>query len=80
MLDRINGMSEKQRAEAPELFRGVGGEALQSRQFATLWLRRRGQRYATQHSAHGISRGVGGVDNLYLLGGDLVATAVAMRG
>ena len=74
MLDRINGMSEKQRAEAPELFRGIGGEALQARQFATLGLRRRGQRYATQHSTDGVSRGVGGVDDLYLLGCDLVAT------
>jgi hypothetical protein len=31
VLDGINGMSEKQPAEAPELFRGIGGEALQAR-------------------------------------------------
>jgi hypothetical protein len=31
VLDRINGMSKEKRAEAPEFFRRIGGEALQAR-------------------------------------------------
>ena len=71
VLDRIDRMSEEQRAEAPELFRGIGGEAIEPWQFAPLRLGHGRQRYATQDPTDSVSRGICGIDDLHVLGGDL---------
>ena len=75
----VDGLAEELGAEAAKFVSRVGSKTLQPRQPAALGFGIGGQRSAAQQPAHGIGSGVGGVDNLDMLGSDPVQYGLDKR-